>query len=1130
MGNDMLSSSMEKESIHGSEIDIIERLLECRQNYIDSVTNYEKARKSELSLSKAEWDHKLAGFKNERDICERKRLEDINREIDYFKKKKEDRQKSYANTLRELESQIDQIKKKLDVLGKLKKFSNDDPVMLLKAKKCFLDAVTELEKVKEQETASNEKDSAEMMAVYERNLADIEAASEKRLNEIDERKRKETSGYDDACREIEKKYSEKLEKNNEEFEKLLHDNSDNYRVDEYLRKAGEYIVTGNNFICPEEMSDYIHFGNLFVNMDKTYETAKGFDRIFLNFAKDITTDDAKKMIVRLPYLQEFEDGVSLIIKHNGSNYTKEILKDIVLKTLMYYPAGKVAVTMIDPKGLGGSFSGLGRLGGDKNTWLRDTKIWSEEEEIEAAIDRFRETAENWIQIYGGDKKALIKKEQLKILAVMDFPQHFTQRALDSLSAVIRNCRDTGTIIYIMTGKDEFDELINASSERKEDFRNCQVIEQQGDDNDFVLAEHPYMHITFDGFGDIRKNSADIIATISKEADSYQPPIVAFSSLYEKDMLDSNYWFTGNPRSFSIPIGYHSFNAPMSLSFGAVNDTKQNILIEGMPRSGKTNLLHNIILGGLLNYNPQYLQFYLIDFKDGVEFREYADYCLPGIKVIAVDAQREFALSILDELVDEMTRRNNEFGRIGTNDIESYNRSVDAAEIMPRLILIFDEVTALFNSSDPVSEACLEGIMKIQTKGGNVGIHTILATQDYNQCSLVDVDRDFSLAKVRIVTFGRDDTKCSILKSTDGMAIGRIGSALFNDNGGEASNNRYMRVATSKREALPEGEPTRQDYLERLDEYFERLRDVYSDYETHVWTQDMEKNPNIYFNQVILNADDEYYLSDTRLVPGKDVGILLGNGIRSNFHIITLKQQEKENMLMLGMSEGSRMMESIIISMVLSIACECTIKNKTRSQVYILDGSVRSGAEHRDRKRVKLSDMSKLFEMVDYFRVRDDSFIALLKDLSDEIDTRIENSGSYDPVYLFVNKIDDMEMYFGKSAQGSGKEDGRNLLNKILLRGPAAGVHVIMTGEYYDVVVSDILGDNINEFFNKRIAIHFEDSTKQFHLVYKREVTASHNDKIAVIYDRISDEAEVDMFSVYDVPDYSWVEQIADALM
>lgn len=1116
---------------HSNEMTIFTKLLVYRQRYIDSIADYENMKQDELARRKREWDLALQTFRVERDACEKKRLEDINREIERFSQFKRDRKDCFSKDKEDYDTQIDHIRKKLDVLGKLNKYKKDDEAKLLKAKKCFLDAIEELEKERQNKKEGYDSDKGDMMAVYETNINQIEAASEEELKAIDERKKAQSDEYDALCTDIERKYSEKIDNINREYERLLCENFDNRHISGYLEHARRYMISGDHFVCPGEMSKYIHFGNLFVHMDRTYETAKGFDRLIRDHAQVISVDSARKMTLALPYLQSFREGVSLVIKHNGSDQVRDLLKDIVMKTLMSYPAGKVVATMIDPKGLGGSFAGLGRLGGDKNTWLRDTKIWSEETEIEGAINRFRETAENWIQIYGGDKEALLKKEQLKVLAIMDFPQHFNDRAMDGLQAIIRNCKDTGTIVYIMSQKEEFDHLMEESPDKRDDFRKCVMLEQIEDNNDFIVNNYNRYHVSLQGFSTIRKNANAIINALSHAADSYQSPIIPFSSLYKKDMLDSNNWFTGNPRSFSVPIGYHSFNAPMSLSFGAVNDTKQNVLIEGMPRSGKTNLLHNIILGGLLNYKPQYLQFYLIDFKDGVEFREYADYFLPGIKVIAVDAQREFALSILEELVDEMTRRNNEFGRISTNDIESYNKSIGASEIMPRLVLIFDEVTSLFGSSDPVSQACLEHIMKIQTKGGNVGIHTILATQDYNQCNGLNVDRDFSLAKIRIVTFGREDTTCSILKSTEGMAIGRIGSALFNDNGGEASNNRYLRVGTSKREALPKEEPNRQDYLEQLDDYYRKVADLYTEYETHVWTQDLEKNPNLYFNQVIRNAGDDIALANTKLVPGTDVGMLTGNGIRNNFYVTTFKQEEKENLLLLGSTEGNdgRMVESIVICMLLSIVCECAIKRKTQSRVYIIDGSVKRGTHHKDKKKVRLNDLSELFDIVDYYRGRDDSFAVLLRDISEEIDIRSSIGGGHPPIYLVINKIDDMEFYFRSDSHGNAA-DGRTLLHKILAEGPEVGVHVIMIGEYFDVVVSHILDNRVNDYFNKRIAIHFDDSDKQFQMVYKREIADSrHSDKLAVIYDRISEEAEVDMFSVYDVPDRAWVEQIAMAL-
>ena len=481
-----------------SEMYIIEQLLKYRKQYIDSILNNEKDKKNELFKRKTEWNHKLDGFKNEKDIRERIRLEDINERIDFYNKQKENGRIDYINTMREIDNRIDQVKKKIDVLGKLKRFGGNDPVKVLKAKRCFFDAVSLLEEEKKRLTSEYEGSNADLMNEYEKSISDIETATEGKLKGIDERKRVDNSEYDELCKEIERKHSAIIDDINSKFEQLLSEYSEKYSLDNYLLETKRYMISGSNFTCTNNMPSHIHFGSLFVNVSKTFETSKGFDRLLLDYAGNIIADNEKIITIKVPYIQSFKAGVSLIIKHNGSDPTKDILKDIVLKTLMYFPAGKVVTTMIDPKGLGGSFASLGRLGGDKNTWLRDTKIWSEEAEIEAAIDRFRETAENWIQIYGGDKDALFDKEQLKILAIMDFPGHFSQRALDGLSAVIRNCRNTGTIVYIMTSKDEFDKLIEGSPERSDDFKNCVVIEQQDDRNDFVIKEQKHFHVTFDG--------------------------------------------------------------------------------------------------------------------------------------------------------------------------------------------------------------------------------------------------------------------------------------------------------------------------------------------------------------------------------------------------------------------------------------------------------------------------------------------------------------------------------------------------------------------------------------------------------------------------------------------------------
>ena len=57
-------------------------------------------------------------------------------------------------------------------------------------------------------------------------------------------------------------------------------------------------------------------------------------------------------------------------------------------------------------------------------------------------------------------------------------------------------------------------------------------------------------------------------------------------------------------------------------------TSQHVLIAGKTGSGKSTLLHTLIVNAALTYAPSELELYLIDFKKGVEFKDYAIYKLP----------------------------------------------------------------------------------------------------------------------------------------------------------------------------------------------------------------------------------------------------------------------------------------------------------------------------------------------------------------------------------------------------------------------------------------------------------------------------------------------------------------------
>ena len=81
---------------------------------------------------------------------------------------------------------------------------------------------------------------------------------------------------------------------------------------------------------------------------------------------------------------------------------------------------------------------------------------------------------------------------------------------------------------------------------------------------------------------------------------------------------------------------------------------------GQPGSGKTNLLHVLILNGVLHYSPLELQLYLFDFKEGLDFHPYAKNRLPHAAVVSLGSDRDFVLNCLREIESKFRRRADAF--------------------------------------------------------------------------------------------------------------------------------------------------------------------------------------------------------------------------------------------------------------------------------------------------------------------------------------------------------------------------------------------------------------------------------------------------------------------------------------
>ena len=85
-------------------------------------------------------------------------------------------------------------------------------------------------------------------------------------------------------------------------------------------------------------------------------------------------------------------------------------------------------------------------------------------------------------------------------------------------------------------------------------------------------------------------------------------------------------------------------------------------------------------------------------KKGVEFKCYAEHRLPHAKVVAIESDREFALSVLQRVDDELKRRGDMFRKLGVQDIAGYKRA-GGTEPMPRSLLLIDEFQEFFVDDD-----------------------------------------------------------------------------------------------------------------------------------------------------------------------------------------------------------------------------------------------------------------------------------------------------------------------------------------------------------------------------------------------------------------------------------------------
>ncbi len=146
----------------------------------------------------------------------------------------------------------------------------------------------------------------------------------------------------------------------------------------------------------------------------------------------------------------------------------------------------------------------------------------------------------------------------------------------------------------------------------------------------------------------------------------------------------------------------------------------HMLVAGATGSGKSILVHSLIVSLLYKNSPQTLKLVLIDPKR-VELSIYEG--IPHL-VSPVITDNKKALGVLRWAISEMERRYELLQKAGCRDVKSYNGS-HKEETLPFILIVIDEMADLMTSYGRDVEG---SIVRLAQMARATGIHLLLATQ------------------------------------------------------------------------------------------------------------------------------------------------------------------------------------------------------------------------------------------------------------------------------------------------------------------------------------------------------------------------------------------------------------------
>lgn len=808
----------------------------------------------------------------------------------------------------------------------------------------------------------------------------------------------------------------------------------------------------------------------------------------------------------LPLTLVFPNQGSVLFKtgQKGGDGAVASINNLIFRLLSTTPPGKLNFTIFDPVGLGQNFAALMHLADYEESSI-DSRIWTQTAQFEEKLAGLNEHMEKIIQMYLRNEYATIAEynaqagsiaEKYHFLVIASFPANFSDTAMRRLHNIAASGARCGVYTFV-----QWDQRVATppSAVLDELQKSSVCLEEDGTGFKFSTGRRHGTRLLLDAppepdlatgllhkAGESSKNSTRVEVPF----DLVAPP-------------EAEIWTQNTTEELQVPIGRSGATKLQYLAIGKA--TRQHALIAGKTGSGKSTLFHVIITNLALWCSPEQVEFYLVDFKKGVEFKCYGSRKLPHARVVAIESDRAFGLSVLQRVDEELRRRGDLFRKVGAQDVEGYRRA-GGTEPLPRSLLIIDEFQEFFVEEDRVSQGAAVLLDRIVRQGRAFGIHVLLGSQTLGGA--------YTLARATMgqmvirIALQCNEADAYLIMDPENPAprlLSRPGEGIYNDTAGSIEGNSpFQAVWLSDRE--------RDAALAKV-----RAR--------------ADQNPGAYPGPIVFegnapaDAQENLLLADvlksTPTTAPAQARAWLGapNSIKGPTEAV-FQRQSANNLLIVGQNE-----ERALLCHAMAMISLAAQYPRGQARFVVLDSSAPGLPQHEFYQRV-IGLMPHEVVQANHANLAE-----VFAGLGEDLKKRMTNEQTTAPeLFVLIHGLQNYKQLRAEdefSFSSKAAEDGPNpaaVLLELLREGPTHGIHVLANCDTYT---------NANRFLGRKtlgefeMRVLFQMSAADSASLIDDPAASTLGFYRALLYrDR---EGSIETFRPYAQPGPDWVESVAREL-